>query len=281
MNDTYRRWLDALAAERAGDRLGTAALIDDAGRVRAAAVVTGTPVSLARPLEEPGFEVEVSYTPGPIGMGADVVRLDCHGRSNTHVDALNHIALDDTWYGGWRVDDPAGPSVGDLARHGLVTRGVLVDIPAVRGTPWVDADDPVDGDDIDRALAATATTFERGDALLLYMGRDRFEAAGNRLTGLRDGSVVPGAGAGAAEWLVERGASILCWDFLDSNHPAGPFVPIHLLNWAVGLVLVDNCDLSAAGDHARRVGRPTGALVVAPLAIPGATGGLVHPLLLT
>ena len=37
---------------------------------------------------------------------------------------------------------------------------------------------PVGGDDIDAALSAAKTTFEPGDALLLYMGRNRWEAAG-------------------------------------------------------------------------------------------------------
>jgi kynurenine formamidase len=194
---------------------------------------------------------------------------------------LNHLSLDRTWHGGCPVDALDPPSVVDLAAHGLVTRGVVVDIPTVRGTDWVDPQQPVTGEDIDRALAASGTSFTSGDSLLLYMGRDRFEAAGNLLTGLRDAAIVPGVGRSAAEWIVDNRVSILCWDFLDSNHPDQPFAAVHLLLWAIGLVLVDNCDLSAAAAWSRREQRATGALVVAPLAIPGATGSLVHPFLLT
>lgn len=277
----YRRWLDELAATRHGDRLGTAALIDDAARARAAAALrTATPVSLARPLQQPGYAVEISYTDGPIGMGADRVELDCHGRANTHLDALNHIALDRTWHGGFPVDDPAAPSVVDLAEHGLVTRGVVVDVPAVRGTSWAEADHPVGADDIEASLARTGTRFERGDALLLYMGRDRFEAEGHTLTGLREGGVVPGVGRSGAEWIAQHGVSVLCWDFLDSNHPDEPFVPVHLLIWALGLVLVDNCHLADAPLAVDGRKDPTGALVIAPIATPGATGSIVRPLLL-
>ncbi|HEV8297450.1 MAG TPA: cyclase family protein [Acidimicrobiales bacterium] len=277
----YRAWLDELAASRVGDRLGTAALIDGGARARAAAAArAGTPVSLARPLQQPGYEVEVTYTDGPIGMGADRVELDCHGRANTHLDALNHIALDGTWHGGFAVDDPAAPSVVDLAEHGLVTRGVLVDVPAVRGTAWAEADRPVGAADIEAALARTGTRFEHGDALLLYMGRDRFEAAGNELAGLREGGTVPGVGRTGAEWIADHGVSVLCWDFLDSNHPDEPFVPVHLLIWALGLILVDNCHLGAAAAAVANRSDPTGALVVAPLAVPGATGSMVRPLLL-
>jgi kynurenine formamidase len=285
----HRAWLRSLAATArfgAGDRLGTANLIDAAARVRGAqAVVDGTAIPLARPLvdgpsprgdERHAFTVDVFYTEGPIGMGSDHVEADCHGLVNTHVDAVNHLALDRTWYGGWSVDDPGGPNVADLAAHGLVTRGVVVDVPAVRGTPWVDPDEPVDADDIERSLAVTGTRVLPGDALVLAMGRDRYEAAGNVMGGTRSETVVPGVGASAARWIVEHDVSILCWDFMDSNHPAEPAACVHLLNWAIGLVLVDNCDLSGAC----AAGRATGALVVAPLAVPGGTGSLVHPLLL-
>jgi kynurenine formamidase len=285
----YRAWLGRLAAHaRFGgrDRLGTAQLIDAPARLRGVrSVVDGTAVPLARPLveqasvrgdEHPGLRVDVFYTDGPIGMGSEHVEIDCHGIDLTHLDALNHIALDGTWYGGWAVDDPAGHTVVDLAEHGLVTRGVVIDVPGGRGEPWVDPDRPVTGDDIERALEATATTFEPGDALLLYMGRDRFEAAGHRMAPSRSDVVNPGAGRSAAEWIADHDVSILCWDFLDSNHPSQPLACVHLLTWAIGLVLVDNCDLSRAAAS----GRATGQLVVAPLAVPGGTGSLVQPALI-
>ena len=124
MRATYDDWLTAQAAKpRFGqrDRLGTANYIDELARIRAAeSIVSGEPVSLARPMrpspsprgdDKPGFSVEVFYTDGPIGMGSDHVELDCHGRANTHLDALNHISIGGHWYAGWAVDDVEGPSV--------------------------------------------------------------------------------------------------------------------------------------------------------------------------
>ena len=67
-----------------------------------------------------------------------------------------------------------------LAPDGLVTRAVYVDIPQHRGTDW--ADRPVDGADIDAALADAGLVLERGDALCLDMGRDRFEAAAGHVS---------------------------------------------------------------------------------------------------
>jgi kynurenine formamidase len=290
-NTEYRAWLRPRAAERRfgeRDRLGTANLIDAAARRRAAdATVEGRVASLARPLADqpsprqdglPGFKVEVFYTDGPIGMGSDHVQFDCHGRANTHLDSINHISVDRTWYCGWDVDDADGPSVANLADHGLVTRGVLIDLPALRGTEWVDPDAPVTADDLDAGLLRAGVRFEPGDALLLYMGRDRFEAAGNEFRDLRAGESMPGPGSSAARWIVDHDVSIVCWDFLDSSHPSQPLACVHLLIWAIGLILVDNCDLSAAAAAIRGDGPATGSLVVAPLAVPGGTGCLVRPL---
>jgi kynurenine formamidase len=291
MADTYDEWLTALAARpRFGvrDRLGTANYIDDLARIRAAeSIVSGEPVSLARPMrpspsprgdDRPGFSVEVFYTDGPIGMGSDHVELDCHGRANTHLDALNHISIGGHWYAGWPVGDVDAPSVEDLAEHGLFTRGVFVDVPKVRGTPWADADAPVDGRDIETALQQAGVTFAAGDALLLYMGRDRYEAEGNSFDGLREGHTMPGVGRTAAEWIADNHVSMLCWDFLDSSHPSQPFVCVHRLIWAIGLLLVDNCELGAAARAATANSTAVGGLIVAPLAIPGGTGCSVRPL---
>ena len=287
----YPAWLASLhARDRFGarDRAGTANLIDAAARARGiAALTTGVPVSLARALppdpattgDSVGFamEVRVEDLAPPVVMASDHVEIDCHGLHGTHVDALNHMGRDRTWYGGWSVDDPDGPSVADLADAGMVTRAVFADIPVVRGTQWVDPDEPVTGADIDAALGAAGVTFAPGDALLLCMGRDLWEAEGNRyaMSGRS-----PGAGVGAAEWVADHGVSILGWDFLDAGHPDQPPGAVHGLIWALGLVLVDNCDFGAARAAFAAAGTTTGLLVVAPLRIPGGTGCTVNPLVL-
>ena len=291
----FREWLETLHAQPRfgpGDRAGTANLIDAAARARGVASVTsGEPVSLARTIPpdpaitaggNPGFsmEVELQYLADPVAMAVDHVEIHCHGLHSTHVDALNHLGRNGTWYGDFPLDDDAAPSIADLADAGLVTRGVLADIPAVRGTDWVDGEEPVTGDDLDAALAAVDVTFEPGDALLLRMGRDAYEAAGNVYASLIAVPPPPGIGWSGAEWIADHDASIVGWDFLDSSHPSQPPGAVHSLIWAIGLVLIDNCDFGAAGAALAAAGKVTGLLVVAPLRIPGGTGCMVNPLLL-
>jgi kynurenine formamidase len=290
VDEAYGAWLDDIAGHPrfgAKDRKGTANFIDDDARSRAvAAMRTGQCTSLARPLSvrsdpRPGeglLTVEVShYDRGTIISASDVVHVAAHGQRQTHLDGLNHYGRHGTWYSGFAAEDPDGPSVADLAEHKLFTRGVIADIPSVRGTEWVDPGSPVTAEDIDAALDAVQVNLEPGDALLLYMGRDRWERDGNELD-LISRKPTPGAGAGAARWIADHDVSLLCWDFLDGVCDGEPAIPVHLLIWAIGLLLVDNCDLGPTVAAAKTNGSATGALVVAPPPLPEVTGCLVDPL---
>jgi kynurenine formamidase len=284
-------WLLALAASAPfgpGDRIGTANHLSPEARRRAAAASTGAGViSLARPMVDaptarrdgrPAVNVEVFVTGSDVAaMGSDHVELDCHGLANTHLDALNHVGVGGHWYAGYGQDDTAAPSVLDLAHAGLVARAVLVDIPALRGTAWADAEQPVTGADIDAALARSGTEFLPGDALLLYMGRDRFEAAGHSYTMALPS---PGLGEDGVRWVADHGVSVLCWDFLDVPKAALPVSTAHSLIWAIGQILVDNCDFGSLVDSVGPGGGVAGTLVLAPLPLPGATGCNINPLVL-
>jgi kynurenine formamidase len=295
VNQAYTEWLAAEKRFGASRLIGTANLIDSAARVRAVeAVKTGACVSLARPItdetqgEHSGVRVEVGHAQieafpnrppfaGIVDTGSDLAHIGAHGQQHTHLDGINHIGRAGKWYNGFPVEDLDGPCIADLANHVLFTRGVLVDIPAVRGTDWVDPSFPVTGADIDGALARQNTDFIPGDALLLYMGRDRYEDDGNVMD-VAAGRPTPGAGAGAARWIADHGVSLLSWDFLDAVHPDEPVFQCHLLIWAIGLLLVDNSNLGPAAAQVRASGRSSGAFVVATPPVPRATGALVQPL---
>jgi kynurenine formamidase len=285
-------WVRELAATRRfgeHDRLGTANLLGpDARRRGAAAVRDGTALCLARPLVphsgadgRPGMAVTTEFqNVGRSILGSDHVELACHGHVSTHIDALNHIGLDGTLYAGWRPDDHAALAIDGPARHGLLTRGVVADIPALRGTNWVTADEPVTGDELASALRAAGVDVQPGDALLVYMGRDRFESTQGDLDRLvAEGGPAPGIGATGAEWIADQPISMLAWDFLDAVHPSQPALAVHWLLWAIGLLLVDNCDFSVAVPVLRERAVGEGLFTVTPTSLTGATGSNVSPFL--
>jgi kynurenine formamidase len=199
---------------------------------------------------------------------------------NTHIDALNHVALNGTYYGGRPYDAPEQGSADVLAPDGLVARAVFVDIPALRGTDW--ADTPVTGADIDAALGAAGLTFERGDALCLDMGRDRFETASGHVLGGPESEDDAGGGLSSdgARWVAEHGVSMLAWDMLDSREAKATRASAHVLTWAIGLLLVDNCDFAALRAVLGGGTQIAGALVVAPLVVKGANGVNLNPIIL-
>jgi hypothetical protein len=270
---------------------GTLNLIDARAGARAAACITlGTTVSLARPVrardintsaENPTFQHSVEYIESPdgIGWGLSHLRLDPHGLQNTHLDALNHVAVDGTFYGGRDVGSPDQGAVDILAASGVLVRAIYVDIPGFRGTPW--ADRPVTGADIDAALEGAGVTVERGDALCVDMGRDRFEAAVGRLLGGPESADDAGGGLAesAARWLADHPVSVLAWDMLDSRAAKAQHASAHILGWAIGLPLVDNCDFAALRREIGPGTKVAGALVLAPIAVPGANGVNLNPLI--
>ncbi|MGA2513394.1 MAG: cyclase family protein [Candidatus Limnocylindrales bacterium] len=276
----HEDWIRGLAAdERFGrrDRLGSLHLVRPEVRPEVACgAMSGQTVSLVRRLVDeknargdgrPGYRLDVYMSESRrdgVLFGSSHVELDPHGYRNTHLDAFNHTVIDGRFYSGWpAVIDAAGPSVADFA-GGIVTRAVYVDIPGARGTGWIDGDLPVTGADIDAALARVGAVFEPGDALLLDMGRDAYEAHGGT-------AEIVGVGPDGDRWLAAHDVSVLCADFVGGI----------ALTWAIGLVHVIDCSFVALKAALSQRNRgPVGTLVVAPLPIGGATGANVNPLVL-
>lgn len=294
---------------------GSVELIDEAARLRGVAAVTfGRAVSLEREIETRPDKlallteaaerekkqwqelavVELSDGHGSVELdvqvgihgrsthGGDVIRYDAHGIHNTHMDGLAHLGADASWHGPIPVvaSQTDEDTIVTWAQHGIATRGVLLDIPAVRGVDWVTADAPVTADDLDAALAATGVALEPGDAIIVYQGRDRFEAAGNSYT---PGAVLqprPGIGESGARWIAAKNPGLLLWDFHDARSNDRAALEVHGLIYAIGLCIIDNCLLGPAATELRAAGTSVGQLIAAPTAIHRSTGVIINPLLL-
>ncbi|MEY9853159.1 hypothetical protein ABH923_002837 [Leifsonia sp. EB41] len=294
---------------------GSIALIDEAARLRGVAEVrSGRAISLEREVEtrpdrladgravadaekaqwqklgiadlpDGHGSVELDVTVGIHGRhahGGDVIRYDAHGVHNTHMDGLAHIGADASWHGPIPASDSQTDedTMVNWAQHGIATRAVVLDITAVRGVDWVVAGEPVTSAELDTALAATGVAWAAGDALVIYQGRDRYEAAGNVYPSGAAAVTRPGIGQDGAEWIAAREPGLVLWDFHDArDNPTGS-LEVHNLIYAIGLCLVDNCLLGPAVRVLAAAGRSTALVVAAPTAIHRSTGVLINPLLL-
>ncbi|HUF91597.1 MAG TPA: cyclase family protein [Candidatus Limnocylindria bacterium] len=280
------------------DQRGTINLITPARRAAAARLVTsGRSVSLSRPFPtSPGLNNALpaqhymkTMRRGTGGFAADYYGIFYHGVASTHLDALCHTWDDEQAM--WNGRDPKkeitfdGATFGSVEHwaEGIVTRGVMLDVPRHRGTPCVTQEEPVHGWELDDILRARNLTLEPGDAVCVYAGRERWQAQNpNRAYSVPFGPGPldrPGLHISCLPFLRDHDVSLLVWDMLDAL-PIGYDVPwaVHACLFAYGLPLLDNALLEPLAEACAEEARDDFMLVIAPLRVIGGTGSPANPL---
>ncbi len=275
--DAWGRW-------GAEDEVGAPNLIGpDQVRLAARLVRTGRVISLSQPLSArtpvPGHRAGVQHLmardggdyaagakrPGGFQFAEDVLILPLH--TGTHIDALCHAWCGDRLYNGFpghTVRSTTGAlRCGVEKLPPLVTRGVLLDVPAPGGA--------IGRADLQAAASRAGLSLRPGDAVLIRTGW--LERQGATI----DFTVEPGIDADAALWLAESGAAVVGADNFAVEvlpFPAGEVFPVHQLlirDWGVplleGLVLRELAEAGATEF----------LFMAAPLPVVGATGSPVAP----
>ena len=126
---------------------------------------------------------EAGAGPGEMGFAKDYIGVDYHNESHSHIDALCHVELDGTLYNGrpGSTITREGASTDAIAvlENGLVGRGVLLDIPRLRGVPWLEPGEHVFPEDLELCERSLGLTVAEGDILLV---RESATAAGSPST---------------------------------------------------------------------------------------------------
>ena len=224
--------------------------------------------------------------PAPRDLAAyvvDTIAMSYHGNDTTHLDAPSHMYYKGQIYNGYPqssyTDRGAGKDDVMSMKNGIFTRGVLFDMPRLKGVPYLGDNEAIYVEDLEAWEKKAGFRVAAGDAVLVRTGRwVRVREKGpldlNRAT--------PGLYASCARWLRERGASILGSDVVQDVRPSrveGVNQPIHQMAlMAMGMPLIDNADLEALSEAAAQRRRWTYLLTINPLRVPGATGGPVNPI---
>src|SRR5882672_9951381 len=270
------------------DEIGTMNLITPAKRKQAAALVKeGVSVSLA---SDPDTEKAVD-NPNPYelqmqGIGSDRWGVSYHGIAHTHLDSLAHINENGVFFNGYQPDPDAviranhhfKNSIHNL-KTGILTRGVLIDIPRLKGVPYLEQGTPIYVEDLEAWEKQARVKVGPGDALFIRTGRwARRAALGpwevSKMAAGLDASVIP--------WLRQRDVAVIgsesalsATPFPSTSQIPGPddYLPVHnFVLVALGMNVFDNCDLDALAEAAASRKRWEFLLTAAPLPMVKGTG---------
>lgn len=288
------------------DELGTLNYITPQTIVRAVqSVKRGATFSLAIPLDSagpqinqprrfnpihrmiltgPDFTTGAFKRPGGVGFADDMVimALQCA----TQWDALSHCFLDGKLYNGYDANlvssEGAKKNGMEKMARFIVTRGVLLDVPRVKGVEWLEPGYAITVADLEATLAAHGVTVGTGDALLVRTGQ---MAMCRTRGGWGDyaGGDAPGLSFATAEWIHRHQLAAVATDTwgmeVRPNEIPDTYQPLHqVLIPNMGLLVGEIFDLDALADDCARDRVYQFLFVAPPLPITGAVGSPINPL---
>ena len=222
---------------------------------------------------------------GPPVAALDYFGIAPHGYAFTHLDALCHVFWEGKMYNGFSAREVgrfgARKCAIDVARDGVVTRGVLLDIPQLRKVDFLEPGDAIYPEELDAAERLHGVRVAEGDVLLIRTGRHQRRKVKGAWDPRREG--LAGLDAACLPWLHERRIALLGCDGVSDcapSHYAPDYaMPIHVGALVMmGVHLLDNADLDALATACAKHGRYEFLFALAPLILERGTASPVNPL---
>ncbi len=261
-------------------------------------VKTGRTVSCANPLATHDVLPDNHRNPRPAdhnmtvhdkGSG-DYIGVYYHGFVTTHIDALCHFFTQSVDDGGRLYNDKDPALVTDQGalshsidnwQDGIVTRGVLYDIPKLRGSDYVEFERPVEGWDLQDWADKQGITPKAGDAVLIRSGATAYWVAHPHIEFTFPPNT-PGNAPSIVEYLYDTNASLLGWDLQESGYKAYEYparIAVHeVVIPHMGLPILDNADFDRLSTVCDELNTYVFQLTIAPLVVKGGTGSPVNPI---
>jgi kynurenine formamidase len=272
----------------AGDQRGSGNLMNAASVLRAAKLIrTGESIELGHVLNaampiNPGrrFEMLTKRTnmnpeSNRRGSNEELVISEI-GQVGTQFDGFSHQTIGDSMYNCFKVEDlatRAGFTKLGIENVGfLMTRGVLIDIAALKGVDTLADNYEITVADLEAALKRENLKLDAADAVIVNTGWGKlWDKDPARYT---RGN--PGIGVAAAEWIARQNPMLVGADSppveISPNPDKRVNQPVHQIMLVVnGIHLLENLKLDELA--AKRVYEF--ALMLEPLKLQGATGSTV------
>ncbi len=200
------------------------------------------------------------------------------GQIGTQLDGFSHQGIDNGFYNCFKQDQiatRAGFTKLGIEKAGtLMTRGVLLDVAALKGVEMLPDSYEITVQDLQAALKRQKLTLQPGDAVIINTGWGKLWGKDN----VRYIKTDPGIGVAAAEWLAKQNPMIIGSDnwSVEVNPNPDPKIgsPVHQILLAVnGIHMLESLKLDELA--AKRVNEF--AFILEPLKLKGATGSTVTP----
>jgi kynurenine formamidase len=236
------------------------------------------PLSAGRRFEIDTKRTTMNPQPNRRGSNEELVVAEI-GQVGTQFDGFAHQSIGNSLYNCFKVDEVSTRTgftkLGIQNVGALVTRGVLIDVAALKNVEMLADTYEITLQDVQQALAREKLTLQAGDAVIVHTGWGRLWDK----DGPRYSKGNPGIGIAAAEWLVRQNPILIGADTppveISPNPDPQVSLPVHQMMLAVnGIHLLENLKLDELA--AKQVYEF--ALIVEPLKIQGGTGSTVAPI---
>jgi len=268
-------------------------------RSSAALVRSGRTVSLSLPIntvagpDNPRPSVhymvkthDIRPAHGEPRFAGDYLGSELHGDSRTHVDALCHVSYKGKLYNGKSPETVTshGATLMDITAyaHGIVGRGVLLDIPRFRKVKWLELGEAVTAEEIEAVERFQSVRLGEGDIFLFRTGHHRRRLELGSWNNGCDGEGQAGLDVNAMVLLHERKVAAFLPDgdgeTVPSNVEGVPY-PVHALQIAsMGLACADSLQFEELVKVCEEENRWTFMVLASPLRLPRGTGSLFNPI---
>ena len=219
-------------------------------------------------------------------FSADYLGSECHGDCHTHIDALCHIGYQGKLYNGKPVSvvTSHGATIMDITAyaHGVIGRGVMLDIPRLRGVKWLEPGEAVARKELEAAEKAQGVRLGEGDIFVFRTGHHRRRLELGPWNNGYEGEGKAGIHVDTISLLHERKVAAFFPDGDGETVPSnveGIAYPIHALQIAsMGMACCDSLQFEELVKVCEEEKSWEFLVVAAPLRLPGGTGSLFNPI---